>query len=178
MPTNRSPKGNYVRSTGDFYVSQSATVGGVYWPSATLVTVLDLYNNAADGSNLHVYRVFVGNDAAGWFGMGRLAGHGANFLTNAYPVVITGPTLPGQLYQDTIAPQYVTEPFPKDQALFDAFIGDSEAGEEVRWSAPGPLCVIPPGFSMRVYPFVGSNQVGGGGMMSCTFYYVVLKDRG
>lgn len=178
MPTNRTPKGSYVRSTADFYIDQAATVGGVFWPSTAVVTVLDLFNNAQDGSNLHVYRVFVGNDAAGWYGMTRLQGHGANFLTNSFPVVITGASLPGQLYQDTIAPQYPDQPFPKDTALFDAFIGDNEAGTEDMWNAPGPICVIPPGFSMRVYPFVGANQTGGGGQMSATFYYVVLKDRG
>lgn len=178
MPTNRSPKGSYVRPTADFYIDQAATVGGCFWPSTAIAAVLDLYNNAIDGSNLHVYKVWVGNDAAGLYGMTRISGHGGNFLQNAIPVVITAPTLPGQLYQDTISPQYSGFEFPKDTALNDAFIGDNEAGSEDTWYAPGPICVIPPGFSMRVYPFVGSGQSGGGGLITCTFYYVVLKDKG
>lgn len=178
MPTNRSPKGSYVRPTADFYIDQAATVGGFFYPSSAVAAVLDLFNNAQDGSNLHVYKVWVGNDAAGLYGMTRLQGHGATFLSNAFPVVITAATLPGQLYQDEIAAQFSGSFFPKDTPFSDAFIADNEAGSQDTWSAAGPICVIPPGFSMRVYPFVGSGQTGGGQLITATFYYIVLKDRG
>lgn len=178
MATRRKPKGSYVRETGDFYIDRAATVAGWFWPSTALATCIDLYNNAKDGSNLHVYRVWVGNDASGIYGMTRIEGHGANFLQNGVPVVITGPSLPGQCWYDTLPPQYTGFFFPKDTPFSDAFFADNEAGSQDTWQAPGPICVIPPGFSMRAYAMVGSGQSGGGGMMAVTFYYVVLPDRG
>jgi hypothetical protein len=178
MATNRKPKGNYTRQTGDWFIDRAATVGGYFWPSSNLATVLDLYNNASDGTNLHVYRVFAGNGAAANYGMTRLSGHGAKFLTNAFPVVITGPTLPGQLYYDTIAPQFVGAIGPQDEPFFDALFMENDAGSMDVWDAPGPICLIPPGFFMRVYGFTGTGRTGGGAQMSASFYYVALPDRG
>lgn len=178
MPTNRTPKGNYVRSTGDFYINQAATVGGAYNPSASVAAVLDLYNNASDGSNLHVYRIFAGNDAAGWYGITELSGHGANLMCNAFPVVIGGPQLPGQLYYDTIDPQFSGGPgFPTDTPFSDVLFMDNEAGSMDIWSGPGPIKVIPPGYSLRVYGFTSSTFTAGQEMVA-SFYYVVLPDRG
>lgn len=178
MGTWRTPKGSYFRSTGDFFIDRAATVGGYYRPSATRATTIDLYNNAQDGSTLHVYRVWVGNDASAEYGMTKLFGHGANFLQNAVPVVTGNPTLPGQAYWDTIPPQYVPTFSPTDTPLSDAFIADNEAGSQDAWATPGPICVLPPGYSMRAYSFIGSNQVGGGNVLAVTFYFLAMPDRG
>lgn len=178
MATNRSPKGNTIRPVGDWYTDRAATVGGAYNPSASVAAVLDLYNNASDGSNLHVYKIFVGNDAAGWYGITQLSGHGGNHVADGFPVVIGGPQLPGQLYQDTISPQWSGGPgFPVDTAFGDVLFMDNEAGSMDVWSAPGPIKVIPLGYSLRVYAFT-SSTFSAGQLMVASFYYLALPDRG
>jgi hypothetical protein len=173
----RNPLGVYVRQTPDWFLRRCATVGGAFWPSAQVGAALDLYNNAQDGSLLHVYRVFVFNDAGAEYGMTRIQGHGANHLMDAVPIVITAPGLPGQLWQDTVPAQFAGNQFPKDTAFSDAFMGNNVAGSMDDWHDDGPICVIPSGFSLRVYGFAGAAQVGGT-YMNATFKYAVLSDQG
>jgi hypothetical protein len=177
MGTWRRPKGTYVRPTADWFTDRAATVGGAFDPNAVLATTLDLYNNATDGTNLHVYRLWGFNDAAGHYGVTTLKGHGANFMRNASPVIVGNPILPGQLYQDTIPPQYSGFLFPFDTPFSDVLFADNEAGSQDTFAAPGPICVIPPGYSLRVYSLCGSGQTHGQ-MMTASFYFLALPDSG
>jgi len=177
MATQRRPKGSYTRPTSDFFIDRAATVGGWYSPTAVLEPVLDLYNNAQDGSNLHVYRVWVGNDAASIYGMTQIKGHGANLMQAAVPVVTGAPRLPGELYYDGITPSYTYIGVPKDQPISDAFFMDNEAGSQDAWQAAGPICVIQPGYALRVYPVISKSNAAGG-FIAATFYYIALRDIG
>jgi hypothetical protein len=173
----RKPSGVYVRQTPDWFLRRCATCGASFWPSGAHATALDLFNDAKDGSWLHVYRVFVGNDGGGTYGMTRLQGHGANYLMDGVPIVITAPSLPGQLWLEILPPSYPGPLFPKDFPFFDAFIGDNGAASQDDWHDDGPLCLIPPGFSMRVYSIASTTQ-SDGQAMAATFKYAVLPDQG
>jgi hypothetical protein len=179
MATRRTPKGSYVRATGDFFIERCATVGGAYNPSAVGAAVLDLFNNAVDGSNLHVYRIFVGDDAAGWYGITTLSGHGANFMQNAVPVVTGAARLPGQLYWDVIPPQYTATAgaLPVNIPFSDVLFMDNEAGSMDIWTGQGPISVIKPGYSLRVYALC-STTFTAGQMIVASFYYAALPDLG
>jgi hypothetical protein len=172
--TWRRPKGSYVRPTGDFFIDRAATVGGFFVPSALLNTSLDLYNNATDGSNLHVYRLWVHNDAETLYFATRVKGHGATLMQNAVPVVVGAGALPGQLYYDT-QPQ-LGATFPVDTPLSDAYYFGDESGFQAGFAAPGPLAVILPGFSFRVQTALKAAITGN--LLVATFYFVALPDTG
>jgi len=173
MATYRRPKGSYVRATPDFFGDRAATVGGVYVVAPPDGVVFDLFNNASDGSYLYVYELWVGNEAGEAYGVTRLKGHGANFLQNAVPVFTDGPTLPGELYQDTIGPLFVGIPAPPGFVHSDALIGDNVAGSVDIYSTVGPLCVLTPGYSLRVYAITGTGYINPT-QLGCSFYFLAL----
>ena len=174
MPTYRRPKGSYTRPTPDFFSDRAATVGGVYVAAAPNGVVFDLYNNATDGSALHVWKFWVGNEAGEAYGVTRIHGHGANFLQNSVPVFTDGPQLPGQLYQDTIAPLFTGIPAPPGFVQSDAFIGDNVAGTVDIYGSPGPLCVLAPGYSLRVYGITGTGYINPT-QIGVTFYFLAIR---
>lgn len=59
MTTHRTPKGVYSRNTPDFFDYHGAFAGVSQLGSAANFTSVGLYNNATDGSYLHVYRVII-----------------------------------------------------------------------------------------------------------------------
>jgi len=174
MATYRRPKGSYNRPTPDFFADRAATVGAFYWPTAAVSTTFDLYNNASDGSSLHLWAAFVGNDAAGLYAATQLKGHGANFARNSTAVITASGQLPGQLWIDTQAPQFSTLPWDKDTIYADAWVLDNEAGSLDNLHSGGPICIIQPGYSFRVYPLISSAQ-SGGDVMAVTFYFLALQ---
>jgi len=177
MATHRRPKGTYTRPTADFFIDVACTVGGVFAAAAGSGAALDLYNNAADGSSLHVYNVWVGNDAGQLYGVTAIHGHGANFLLNGATVVVPGPTPWGQLYYDTVAAGFAGTFFPVGGTLLDRLFGNNVAGTVDSWSTGGPICVLSPGYSLRVYESVGSAQTGIN-PLAVSFYYLQIRDQG
>lgn len=177
MGTHRRPKGSYTRPTPDYFTDRAATVGGVFSSTAGHGAVLDLFNNATEGSNLHVYNVWVGNDAGQLYGMTTINGHGANFLSNGVTVIVPGPTPWGQLYYDTIGPIWSGTFFPVGGNFSDRLYGNDVAGVVDQWNVPGPLCVLYPGYSLRVYEVAGSGETGTN-PFAVSFYYLQIPDAG
>jgi len=177
VATHRSPKGSYTRPTPDFFIDRACTVGGVYSPVPAVGAALDLYNNATEGSNLHVYKVFVGNDGSELYGITAIHGHGANFLQNGATVIVPGPTPFGQLYYDTVPAQWTGFLYPNNTALSDRLYGDNTAGSTDQWYAQGPICVLSPGYSLRVYVSTGTT-VTSATPIAVSFYYLQLRDQG
>jgi hypothetical protein len=180
MP-KRSPLGVYVRQTPDWFVSRGAIAGGFFVSSDnTTGASVDLFNNANDGSYLHVYRLWVHNDAEGMYAVQQLQGHGANLFGAAFPVTIGDPTPPGQLYYDEtnsgITPP--TDDYPPDTPILNPLMLGDESGFEFQAGLPGPLMVIPPGYSMRAQSLVQQGSAGRGGVMVASFYYAWLPDKG
>src|SRR5215472_3253738 len=101
MGTFRRPKGSYVRPSADFYILDSSSVGGIITVVSPPVPSLDLFNNATDGTLLHVYEVIVGAQGYGPYAIVPIKGHGANFIVSATPVVADEAQPWGQLYWDS-----------------------------------------------------------------------------
>jgi len=107
---------------------------------------LDLYNNATDGSNLHLYYLVIFNDAQGMWAGNPHYGHGANFVANALPVITGAPSPPGQVYQDVVGSSFSgSNTIPNVTPLSFALMGGEETGSCPRVAPPGPLSVILPG---------------------------------
>jgi hypothetical protein len=174
MGTWRRPKGSYVRNTADWNIAQCASVGGAIQPSGNQGVVFDLFNNATDGSSLHVYEIFTftgGDDI--WTAYG-VKGHSANFVANASAIVIGNPGPWGALYYG-LTPSRGSLPF--DTVISAAYTFWDVSAIEQHTSAPGPLMVVPPGYSMRVDQpsyISGARAV----LLSATFYFVALPDQG
>lgn len=169
----RKPKGSYTRHTTDWFLSRCA-IGGVFVNTgAGNGAAVELYNNAVDGSNLHIYKLWVGNDAAGAYWVTRQTGTMGGTACKTYPVVSSGAALPGLINYATVA-QVVWGP---GAFAMPAFIGaDNEAGSQDEFSVDGPFCVLVPGDSLTVY-----NPVGGAlgqGILGVTFYWAALYDLG
>jgi hypothetical protein len=177
MATYRRPKGSYTRPTPDFFINSACTVGGVTSAAAGTGAALDLYNNALDGSSLHVYTVWVGNDASELYGITALHGHGGTFLANGVSVIVPGPTPWGQLYVDTVPAQWSGTFYPAGTSLSDRLYMNDVAGSQDRWHTGGPICVLSPGYALRVYGATGSGTTGTS-PVAVSFYYLQIRDQG
>lgn len=104
-------------------------------------------------------------------------GHGANLMGNSFSIVIGGPQLPGQIYYDE-APQS-NRAYPANTPILAPYMFGDESGFEAGFAAPGPFSVIPPGYSLRINSLISQTSSDPiGGLLVCSFWYVVLKDRG
>jgi hypothetical protein len=177
MATYRRPKGSYSRPSPDFFIDSACTVGGVASAAAGTGAVLDLYNNASDGSSLHVYNVWVGNDASELYGLTALHGHGGTWLANGVTVIVPGPAPWGQLYADTIAAQWPGTFFPVGTTIGDRLFMNNVAGSQDTWRTGGPICVLSPGYALRVYKSAGAGTTGTN-PMAVSFYYLQIRDQG
>lgn len=174
MATYRRPKGSYTRPTADFFLSQMM-IGGVFFrPADGFSGVVELYNNATDGSALHVYKLWVGNDAGGAYWVTRQAGTQGGTAVTSYPVVSQGAPQPGLINYASAGQVNWDTPA---QFVMPAYIGgDNEAGSLDDYSAPGPICVLMPGDSLQVF----SPSISGisAGICAVTFYWAALRDVG
>lgn len=169
----RTPKGAYVRPTTDWFLSRCAIAGVFVNTGAGNGVAVELFNNAQDGSNLHIYKLWVANDAAGAYWVTRQTGTQGGTAVKTYPVVSSGPTLPGLLNYATVAQvDWGAAPF----AMPAYIAADNEAGSLDSFGLPGPLCVLVPGDSLTVYNPVGG--VFGDGIVGVTFYWAALSDLG
>jgi hypothetical protein len=174
MATYRRPKGSYSRPTTDFFLSQCMIGGVYYYPTNGSGGTIELYNNATDGSALHVYRIWSANDASGPYFITRQQGSMGGTPVPSYPVVSQGAPQPGLIsYADSAAP-YTFPPYATAQPAFIAT--DNEAGTTDEWGADGPICVLMPGDSLRVINNLAG--VGSAGFIAATFYWAALRDVG
>src|ERR1700681_1535021 len=91
----RKPSGVYVRQTPDWFLSRCA-IGGVFYISTVgMMSGIDLFNNANDGSNLHIYRLWVQNDAEGFYNVTRQVGSLGGTPVDPSPISARGAPLPG-----------------------------------------------------------------------------------
>lgn len=181
MGTHRTPKGSYVRPTADFYIDRAASAGALVSVVQTnIVPCIDLYNNATDGSYLHVYGVNMSTGGAGPAALRRLSGHGANLLGGNTPVIITAGALPGVLYWDKTAatviwPSGVAPDGGTDVAPY--YFNDLTSAVDY-FNFGGPLCVIPPGYSLRALITVGFTTGTTTYVLAASFYWCAIPDRG
>jgi hypothetical protein len=174
MATTRKPKGSYSRPTTDFFIANCMIGGVVFIATTNNSAVIELYNNAQDGSALHLYKLWVQNDASGVYWVTRQTGTQGGTQVQAYPVISSGAALPGIINYATAAAVDWLAPPPFVQPAYIA--GDNEAGSQDEYSAPGPICVLIPGDSLRVFsPSIGSASSG---FAAVTFYWAAFRDLG
>jgi len=177
--TFRTPKGSYVRQTPDWYIHDGSSIGGIVTVVSPPVPSLDLFNNATDGTLLHVYQVIVGAQGYGPYALMTLKGHGANFITGAFPVVADDALPWGQLYWDsqTAVQTWVSGTPANGSNYGSAYALDATGSTIDSLQTPGPISVLPPGYSLRVwYPInFGTGTIG---TLSASFRYVEIQDRG
>ena len=151
-------------------------IGGIYYfPPNGFSGIVELFNNATDGSALHLYKLWVETDAAGAYWVTRQAGSQGGTIVTSYPVVSQGATQPGQINYTTGGTIEWEQPITG--FAMPAYIGaTNEAGSQDTFSAGGPICVLMPGDSLRVFaPAVASNDSGSLGV---TFLWAALRDVG
>ena len=97
MATYRQPKGTYTRPSTDFFAERCAT-GGVFWnANFNKSAVVELYNDATDGSYLHLYRLWVSVDAGGAYWVFRQDGTIGGTQVPTYPIISNAGALPGRI---------------------------------------------------------------------------------
>src|ERR1700739_3036794 len=143
MATVRRPKGSYSRPTTDFFIERCMVGGFFHVPATGNSSIAELYNNATDGSSLHVYKIWTQNDAGGGYWITRQPGTIGGTSVPTYPVVTGYPTRPGLFsYADAAAVNWLQP----GGFTMPAFIGgNNEAGSQDAFYAPGPICVLQPG---------------------------------
>jgi hypothetical protein len=150
-------------------------IGGVYYNApAGFSSQIELFNNATDGSALHVYRAWVATDASGLYWMTRQQGTLGGTPVPSYPIVSNAAALAGLI-------NYANGPefdwlIPGPLAVPGYIAADNEAGSLDKWDAPGPICILMPGYSLRVFLPCPHNTAEGIG--AATFYWAVLHDPG
>jgi len=174
VATYRRPKGSYTRPTTDFFIDRCVIAGVWFTPALTFGGSIELYNNAADGSNLHLYRLWTQNDAAGGYYVTRQTGTQGGTAVQTFPVISSGAALPGIVNYAAIAG--TAYPLHGPFVLSGYMAMDNEAGSQDTFGADGPLCILVPGDSLRVIQPFGSaiDQ----GTVAATFYWAAIRDTG
>ena len=174
MATYRQPKGTYTRPSTDFFAERCATGGVFYKSNLGKSAAVELYNDATDGSYLHVYRVWIQNDAGGGYWVFRQDGTMGGTSVPTYPIISNVGLLPGRIsYADADNINWIA---PTPFVLAGYFAGNNEAGTQDTYSAPGPVCILAPGASLRALaPAGGPTDFG---IMAANFYWAALHDRG
>lgn len=175
MSTTRKPKGSYSRPTTDFFIDH-AMIGAVYFfPAHGLGGVVELFNNAQDGTSLHIYGLWIENEANGQYYYTRQTGTMGGTIVQSYPVVSSGAVLPGQINYGTQPGLAFPYPLP---FVFPAYIvGTNDAGSQDTFQVPGPICVLVPGDSLRAIVPIASAGISSGAI-GATFYWLALRDNG
>ena len=170
----RRPKGSYTRHTTDWFIGRCAIAGVFFIPTNTNAGLVELYNNATDGSNLHVYRIWVWTAASGGYVVTRQTGTMGGTQVQTYPVVSQGAALWGLVNYGTTAG--ISYPPATPFALPGMVAGDNYAGSQDTFGADGPICVLQPGDSLRAYtPWASAIS---NGEIACTYYWAVMNDLG
>jgi hypothetical protein len=170
----RNPLGVYVRQTPDWFIKRCATVGGFYDDTHQNSITFDLFNDATDGSNLHVYKIWINNGGNDGTIISGVQGHSPTLMANSSSVVIGGPQLPGTMYYDLTA----GVPYVSNVAKGGRFVYDDVSALWNEFSVEGPIIVIPPGYSLRHVTPYGGSPTSGGITLGMSYFWAVLPDQG
>lgn len=173
MPTYRRPKGVYTRPGPDFFIGYTAVVGGAYTSSMGVNAAVALYNNDQASRYYHVYGVMVGNDAESFYTIKPVKGNSGSVLDTAHSVVVNGLPPSGQCYGYDVPNQSHNNDPVAGAYLF----GNNVTGSMDFWQMPGPICVLPPGYSLEVATFEDLTS-GTLSILIASFYYALLSDPG
>lgn len=175
MATTRRPKGSYVRHTTDWFIDRCAIGGLFYFPAHGEAGVLELFNNATDGSYLHIYRIWYENEANGQYYFTRQTGTQGGTPIPSYSVVSNLGAPWGLLNYTTIPGLAFPYPLP---FVFPAYIaGANDAGSQDTFATDGPLCVLVPGDSLRLITPIASSGISSGEICA-TMYWAVMPEAG
>jgi hypothetical protein len=170
----RNPLGVYVRQTPDWFLKLCAIGGVAYISTVGKMSAIELYNDANQGTNLHVYRLWVGNDAGFIYTVTRQAGSLGGTQVPTNPVITGAPALPGIInYADV--PNSPSNP-PTPYAVPGYIVGCNDAGSLDIWEAGGPICVLTPGTSLRVT--YANQSPTSFTVLTVSFFYAALADTG
>lgn len=162
MSTFRRPKGSYVRNTPDFWALDAYAVGANN-PSATgKFAVTDLYNNGQAGQILHVWDLYIQNSGSESIRVQQVQGNVGGPNGPPWPIYFNNKGGIGQIYYNQVASR--TSP------ASDMYITSVNTPVIDRINPPGPVAIIPPGWSLRLI----NNQTDFG--FIAWFYYLVMQD--
>ena len=152
-------KGSWARNSPDWLVESAASVGANNPGVTGLNCVTDLYNDTTGTQYLHVYELYLQNTGTFSCSIQHVQGNCGGVTGPAYPVVIGAATPPGLLCINQLA--------SIDRPNTDPYISSVNTPAIDIMKPPGPLCVIAPGFSLRV----ANRQTAFGFIV--WFYYLV-----
>jgi len=170
----RQPRGAYVRNTPDRFLAKAAIGGVYYFSSVGSVSAVGLYNNATDGSSLHIYGLWVFADGEGPIIWSRQSGATGTHAGPCFPVITRVAALPGALYYEDRA-GISFSPIPVATAYYNYMVGGDEGANAFNLQDGGPLCVLQPGdalYGQGLYTSTSPSEIG------ITFHYCALRDIG
>ena len=138
MSRHRIPHGQYNRGTADWFVFNRMAGGNSQVAVAAAYSFVLLYNDASDGSMLHVIgaaaqTTTATNHISAFFHQGTM---GSSFPNTTVRIVPNMGLLAGVLYVGSMGG------FVQDVPLWDFGI----PGNDTPWPYEWPICILPPGY--------------------------------
>lgn len=157
-------KGSWARNSPDWLV-EDVTSGGVNNPGAVgLFACTDLFNESEVGEYLWVYKISLVNSGTFSIRVTQVFGNCGGVSGPGVPVVIGQPATAGTIFVNQLASHSIAQVEP-----YLTGANSSVVVEEI--SPPGPVAIIPPGYSLRLI----NNQTQFG--FTCWFYWIVRGGR-
>jgi len=166
----RKPPGTNTRPTADWFAGNTASAGGLARAAAGVGVQVSLYNDAPQGEYLWVWWVSVFNDAEAPNRFDEFEGDQGTFLTQGVYVMAGRGAAYGHTSYDSVT---AIADFPADSTAYasSGYAGD-EAGTTTCFRSPGPVKVLPPGYSWAcICEWAGGL---GGALLAVWFYYTIL----
>lgn len=167
----RKPVGTQTRPTADWFAGETAMAGGLAVGAPGGGIQLALFNDAPSGQYLWIWSVSVSTAGDGPYRLDTAEGVAGSFLQQGQYIMAGRGAAFGAVYVAPATELGTIPPNSFSQGAFGNFTDYSAATLEI--TAPGPLCVLPPGYSLAVVNEWGSG-VSNGGNLTATFYYTIL----
>lgn len=167
----RKPVGTNSRPTADWFAGSTATAGGLARAAADDAIQISLYNDAPAGQYLWVWWVSVYNDAEGPYRFDEFEGDEGTLLQQGVYVMAGRGAAFG--HTSYASPAALGPDVPNSSAYASAGYGGDEAGTDTCYRSPGPIKVLPPGYSWAVINEWG-NGVANGATLGVWYYYTIL----
>ncbi len=153
-------KGSWARNSPDWLVESAASAGSNNPGLPGLFSTTDLFNDSVDGRYLWVYKVVISNSGTFSIRATQVQGNCGGVTGPGWPVVFGTQLLPGSLFINQLASHSIAQTEPYITSASPSALNDYI-------DPPGPVAVIPPGFSLRL----ANNQTNFG--FVAWFYWVV-----
>jgi len=168
----QKPVGTRIRPTADWFAGATAIAGGIARSAVGNGLQLTLFNDAPAGQHLWLWWMSIFNDAEGTYQLVSFAGNQGNMIQQGAWITVGRGSTFGQVYVTDVPSAGFDFPPPGTQR---GSIGASglEDGSVQNFTPPGPLIVIPPGFSFGAF----NDYITGGtsaATFAITFYYSIL----